>query len=173
MPISSPGFDLTVSWGCHEGQWLLGVRHREPQDSCTGSWIGSTLVARAAGGSRISPSPGHWALPWNGLRVGWDTGSLVSLTPWMHSWARQGCEELETGPAVAVLGQGLMALGELKWGPGLWPRFGSTWEGWPGSVRPADASMSLAIIFSFVWLYLNLFLFFKLIIFVMNYITIK
>lgn len=38
----------------------------------------------------------------------------------VHGWAEQGYGELETSPAVALLGLGLTALGGLTWGLELW-----------------------------------------------------
>lgn len=35
----------------------------------------------------------------------------MGLAQWDHGWAGQDCGELEPGPAVASLGQGLMAQG--------------------------------------------------------------
>lgn len=166
-------FELTVSWGCHEGQWLLGTRHWEPQNSSSVKWMGSTLVARAAGTSRTSPSPGHRALPWEwaedrlGHRLADQPDSVDAQLGKAGLWGAG------KWPCCGTSGAGADGLGGLLWGPGLLAGFGSTWEGWPGSVRPVDASMSLSIIFSFIWLYLNLFLFFRLVIFVMNYITTK
>lgn len=60
---------------------------------------------RQLGPAGSAPALGIGHFPGNGLRTGWDTGLQVSLTQWMHSWARQGCKELENGPAVALLGQ--------------------------------------------------------------------
>lgn len=79
----------------------------------------------------ISHLPGDRAR----LRPWWDISLWVG-PPW---WGpRPGCEELETSPAAALLGQGPMALGELgvgSWAPGGGP--GGSWSGQGGRARSA------------------------------------
>lgn len=138
-----------------------------------GRWMGSTLVARAAGGSRTSPSPGRWALPWEWTeeRLG---HRLVDEPDSVNAQlSKAGLWGAGNWPCCDSSGAGAEGLGGLKWGPGLWAGFESTWEGWPGSVSPVYTSMSLDTIFTFIWLYLKLFLFFEQIIFIMNCIAIK
>ena len=59
-----------------------------------------------------------------------------------HSRAGQGCGELETGPAVALLGQGLVALGgEMgSWAMG---RVEGALRGWAGTGRSVGALKAL------------------------------
>lgn len=63
------------------------------------------------GNTGAAPAPGIR----DGLKLDWDVAPQVGPT-WWGPWAGQGragqgCVELESGPAAASLGQGLMALG--------------------------------------------------------------
>ena len=60
-----------------------------------------TSLGMATGQGQARPSAHGWV---------WLSGA--------HGQAGQCCGELETGPAAAMLGQGLMAPGRLTWGPG-------------------------------------------------------
>lgn len=62
---------------------------------------------------------------------------VSSLPVWQLAWARQESGELETGPSVASLGQGLTLQG-LTRGPGLWAGWGEPWG--TGTVAPAVSS---------------------------------
>lgn len=63
-----------------------------------------------------------------------------------HGWAGQGWEELKTGPA-ALLGQGLVAMGGLQWGPGVWGESGEPQGSGSGTVRAGGALRTLIVIF--------------------------
>lgn len=60
-----------------------------------------------------SPRPWHQET----LEIGAQDGLWASMD--VQGRAGLGCVELETSPAVAILGLGLVAPGGLMWGPGL------------------------------------------------------
>ena len=104
-------------WGvpmgvCQGRAWQPGAFPPPSQEP--GSW-----------GAPGQPSPGHRAHPW-GLGQG-GHGPLGGPGSEAHSRAGSGCGELETGPAVASLGQGLTALG-----------------GWTKTGRAVDALRAMA-----------------------------
>lgn len=84
-------------------------------------------------------SLGQWTPPW-----GWEQAKART---WAHGWAwirgataEQGCGKLETGPAVALLGQGLVDPGADMW---LWA-VGDPQAGQAGTVRADGAIKALA-----------------------------
>ena len=81
---------------------------RDPSESHGGWWQG--LVAMARPTPRQEPgSQGAPGQPWAS-----GTSPGDELRSWVHGWARQGCGELETGPATVSLGQGLMDQGDWR-----------------------------------------------------------
>jgi len=74
---------------------------------------------------RLPEGQGQQGTPRRGDGRAVETGTGQGWALWArlgraHGWSRQGCGELETGPAVALLGQGLMALWGPRWGLGPW-----------------------------------------------------
>lgn len=92
------------------GLWALGA----PLD-----WAGSVSQgpslhparSRAPRETLRSISPGHQSPPWGQGQAEARPGQGLQDSPArrVHDQAEQGCEELETGPAMASLGQRLMA----------------------------------------------------------------
>lgn len=108
----------TAGWG-HWGQPLDGRAAGDTGDSprmagqrvalgTAPAWQGSLVAPGAAVALGIGHIPGDKA----GLRLGtsWEHESR-GVPGLLGPMAGQGCEQLETSPAVALLGQGLMALG--------------------------------------------------------------
>lgn len=76
-----------------------------------------------------SPSPGHQPPPWGQGQAEARKGHQPVGGPGFAG-PKAGCEELETSPAAAVLGQGLMAPGGAEvwsWAHGGGP--GGSWSG--------------------------------------------
>lgn len=87
------------------GPGVVGAHH----GGVAGQGLAGRACPAAPAGSRAAPVPGTGHLPGDGPRpgrvVGW---AMLSRA---HGWAGPGCGELEAGPAVVLLGQGLRAPG--------------------------------------------------------------
>lgn len=70
--------------------------------------------AAGQGGGAAGAAPSTQAPPWGWGRAEAQAGPPAHGWVWLggaHGWAGQHCGDLETGPAAALLGQGLTALG--------------------------------------------------------------
>lgn len=69
--------------------------------------------------------------PGRGVAAGGDTRAALTLalgSTLGMGWAGQGCEKMETSPAVALLGHRLMAPWGWSWGLGPWTAWGKPQE---------------------------------------------
>lgn len=76
-------------------------------------------------------------VPSLGMGTSWGWAGMWAWLSMAHGWARQGCGELETNPAAAMLGQGLTTPSEGQHGVLGW--VGGAPGGWTGTVRPISA----------------------------------
>ena len=74
-----------------------------------GSIPSTQPAAEQPGGTGAAPGIRNLTEDRDRLRLHWDVG--LQWLDVVHGWAGQGCGELETSPAAALLGQGLMAPG--------------------------------------------------------------
>lgn len=141
------GWDIwrfSFAWQCvcQGSEGADGIQGPEDSPSLGGSQQGfqgracPTSPARDRQPGDI-PSPGHQARPWGWEQAKAGPGHRPAGRPSLaQPMPRQGqaLGKLETGPSGASPGQGLTALGGLRWGAGFWTGWGEPrrWAGTPG-----------------------------------------
>ncbi|KAK4824340.1 hypothetical protein QYF61_013675 [Mycteria americana] len=128
----------TVRANCSEGNRELGA---ECGNTAIRAGPGSQSLSQHPSQEQGSSGPGHWAPPWGQgraeARLGCQpVGGPSSAQP----VAMQGCGEVVTGPAVALLGQGLAARGAdmESWAVGRWREPQGPGQGQPGPGVPSE-----------------------------------
>jgi len=109
--LSGHQWGPTAPWGC---EWAWGT---PPGGSGQGLAARDhpTAPARSRAGGALGQPPPPASGSSLGMGMGWGQARTRARGwAWLseaHGWAGQGCGELQTGPAVASLGQGLAAPG--------------------------------------------------------------